>query len=304
MAVANTTATLSTKLLTERNSAMKKTVLTTLLSLTAIAAVIAVMIIAFSNTPRSVTSHAPAAGSGQVARQTTQNTPVAATDESAPQGGDNSRDDSEALQENLPEVEGNQIAGYSGLISELKKLKNCANGADCGLPQTDPRSAELELGQRFARTIDKMTLLAQAGIGDETTYQKVAQEYVKHPDGHVQEAALELMAACDPDPQNVASLVAGLTDTHDAQIYRMALMEFSRYDDPQLRNDIDNLLIDTLKTGGHFASQEVANDILPMLNEQNIDKYKTTLTELPANTAKAKALKANIEEFELQQSGG
>ncbi len=199
----------------------------------------------------------------------------------------------------------NNIIEYNDLFKELEKLKACSKGiSDCNLPQSDPRIAELELGQRIAKTIDSITLISQASTEDISQYHEVAQEFVKHPDGHVQEAALELMATLQPNPDNVTALLDGLSNTHDAAIYRMSIMEFSRHDDPQLKTQIDTLLINTLKTGGHFAAQEVAKDILPLLTKDNVEQYRKVATELPANSAKAKALKANLEEFDMQRSGG
>mgnify|MGYP001548217801 CR=1 FL=1 len=210
-------------------------------------------------------------------------------------------------EESLPttkEKVGEKVS-YAGLFGRLEKLKSCSKGlTDCDLPQTDPRSAELELGQRIAKTIDVMTLLSQSSSEDNEQYHQIAQEYVKHHDGHVQESALELMATLNPNPDNVKALIEGLNNTHDAKIYNMSLIEFSRHTDPQLKSEIDTLLVNTLTTGGHFASQEVAKNILPLLNDDNIEKYRQVLEQIQPTSDKAKSLKANIEEYDLQQSGG
>lgn len=191
------------------------------------------------------------------------------------------------------------------LVTQLEELEQCAKGVvDCALPQADPRSAELELALRLARTIDELTQLSQAGVGDPQAYDPIAQRYVQHSDGHVQEAALELMATLPPHPQQVTALLAGLQNTHDAGIYRMALLEFERHPEPTIRRRIDAFLMETLRTGGHFASQEVASRLLPLLDENNIDAYRELAAELPQDTRKGQDLRLAIERFEHSRHSG
>lgn len=188
--------------------------------------------------------------------------------------------------------------------AELTRLEACSRTSSCGFKETDPRNAELETGRRIAAELRRLAESVTPGAATNAAAGEFARRYVEHPDGHVQEAALQIMSRMEPDPRNLDVTLRALKSTHDAGIFQQAMQEFQRYPDAAARRQIDEVLMTTLKTGGHYAGQQVAMDLLPLLSPANVARYQAVLAELPADSGKAKYLSRTLEEYQRRQSGG
>ena len=195
-----------------------------------------------------------------------------------------------------------QLAKREKIAQTLRELANCQETKTCPVDDSDPRASSYLLGQQLKEQLnDYAKLHADNKYYDEVTAQ-LTQEFLDYPDGHVQEAAIDLMSAQPANENNALTLITALGDGYDAKIMNQAMGELQRY--PQLSEQSQQLFMDTLKTGAFYPAQEVAKNILPFLNANNIDSYKEVLASLSPKSAKARYLNAAIIEAQLRQSGG
>lgn len=186
---------------------------------------------------------------------------------------------------------------------ELDKLGLCPEAIDCPKKEPDdPRGASIELGQQIANLLnDYLALLNKHQVFDDDS-RNLTLKYLVHPDGHVQEQAINLLSAHPVDNESGMVLINALKDGYDAPVMRQAMHELQRYQG--LNAEIDALFQSGMLTGSFYVAREIAKNILPFLNADNIEGYRQLLTSLPPRSKRARYLKANIKEFDLRNTQG
>ncbi len=180
----------------------------------------------------------------------------------------------------------------------LQRLKRCYFANSCGFPETDSRSAHFAAAHAI---VAQLRALPQQGSPIELG--ALAREFLTFPDGHVQAEALRLAARLPPDAATLGSVIAALADSHDAVLFKQALPVLDQWQQLGLRAGLDDLMLGTLRTGGLFAAQAVAENLLPFVNEANRAQYQALVVELPEG-ARRQALQQSLREYHLQRSGG
>ncbi len=188
------------------------------------------------------------------------------------------------------------------LLNELKDYQECYFRSDCVTPESDARAAHFFVAQQITERLDRLTALTRQQTVSNEELVEIAKQFLSFPDGRVQEQSLVLMGSMPPRDGNAQAIMSALRNHHDARLFELAMVELPRY--PNDYRATDDFLIETLKTGGHYASQVVARQLLPVLREDNIERYEQTAAELPSNTAKARYLKQVLNEYRLLQQGG
>ena len=191
-------------------------------------------------------------------------------------------------------------------LIQLHFLQSCYddNIIDCGYPNNDPRQTSFLIGQDIKNELQSLLDQWKGGEIDEKVLSQAALESIANPDGHVQQAALEVLSELPTSQSHYNSMLETLAASYNAKIIKLIMLEAQRYKTEYALERLDQIYIQQLKTGAPYASQEVAKNLLPFFNEYNIGSYKQTLNELPAKTKKAQLLKANIEEYERMQASG
>ncbi|QPF71827.1 hypothetical protein G8A07_02045 [Roseateles sp. DAIF2] len=182
----------------------------------------------------------------------------------------------------------------------LRALKRCYYADSCGFPETDSRSAHFAAAHAIAA---QLRALPREGGGNTAELGALAREFLAFPDGHVQEAALRLAAGLPPDAATVAATIAALADNHDAPLFRIALPILEQWQKLGLDAGLDSMLGATLRTGGLFAAQTVAEQLTPFVNEANWARYQALAAEMPEG-ARRQALQQSLREYQLRRSGG
>lgn len=180
----------------------------------------------------------------------------------------------------------------------LQQLRRCYFADSCGFPETDSRSAHFAAAHAIVaqlRALPQDASPAELGA--------LAREFLAFPDGHVQAEALRLAAQLPPDAATVGSVIAALADSHDALLFKKALPVLDRWQQLGLNAGLDDLMLGTLRTGGLFAAQTVAENLLPFVNQANHGQYQALLAELPEGSRR-QALQHSLREYRLQRSGG
>lgn len=180
------------------------------------------------------------------------------------------------------------------LRTELLALRDCHAQDRCGFPQPDSRAAHFAAVQAMA-----VRLRALAGRPEAPA---IALELLGVPDGHVQSAALALIAAAPPQGDHAAAVVAMLRDNHDAVLLREALPLLARWRRQGLSQGQDDMLYELLHTGAHQIGLALSAELLPFLTPQNLARYQQLHTSLPEGR-KREQLGQQIHEFLRLQSG-
>ena len=191
-------------------------------------------------------------------------------------------------------------------LIQLHFLQSCYNSniIDCGYPNNDSRQTNYLIGQDIKSELQSLLDQWKGGGVDEKALSQAAIESIANPDGHVQQAALEILSNLPASQIHYNSILEILSASYNAKIIKQIMQEAQRYENENTSGNIDQIFIQQLKTGAPYASQEVAKNLLPFFNEYNIRSYKQTLNKLPTKTKKAQILKANIEEYERMRAGG
>ncbi len=189
-------------------------------------------------------------------------------------------------------------------LSQLRFLNSCYNDNDCGYQNQDPRQVDYQIGQEIKDELHNLMAMWKNSEITATELEQAALDSLNNPDGHVQQAALDLLAQLPPSAANFDAIIEITEDNYDAMIVEQLMDELYRYMPQGYGAEIDQTFTNLIITGAPYASQTAAQNIVPFLNPNNIDTYKDTLSKIPADSKKAKLLKGAIEEFELQQSGG
>jgi len=226
-------------------------------------------------------------------------------------GSDNKKSKANFSQkENWEEINNPKVKGFPEsvateevlLLDELMDLFNCDKNNNCPQDNSDPRASSVLLGKLMSEKLKKYTELhLQHDFFDQQSI-NLTEQFLVHPDGHVQQEAINLMSAQEPNLELASLLISELENSFDAKIIQQSLKELQRY--PELSDDIQSTFSSILTTGSFYAGEELATNILPFLNSSNISHYIAVTDSLPQNSAKVRALRSNIAEFLLRQGGG
>lgn len=189
-------------------------------------------------------------------------------------------------------------------METLRNLKKCYDSRDCAFPQNDPREYEIALGETLRPLIRRIGEENPEDPAAKRDIQALAREFLQTGDGSVQDAALDVLGRYPPSEENLEALRTGLRDTPDALLASKSLNEFQRYIGTPMEGSMQAFLADWIQTGGHFTAQEVAEGILPFINETSYRGYAQALTKIPQTTASAKALAAAMSEYAKLRAGG
>lgn len=189
-------------------------------------------------------------------------------------------------------------------METLKNLKKCYDTRDCAFPQNDPREYEIALGETLRPLIRRMGEENSEDLSVRKDVQALARDFLQTGDGSVQDAALDVLSHFPPSEENLDALKSGLRDTPDALLASKSLNEFQRYLGTPMEGSMQAFLAEWVQTGAHFTAQEVAEGILPFINETSYRAYAETLAKIPHSTASAKALAAAMSEYAKLRAGG
>lgn len=182
------------------------------------------------------------------------------------------------------------------LMAELRRLRDCHASSTCGFAQPDPRAAHFAAVQAMKTRLQQL-----AGRHDEATLQ-LAVEFLQVADGHVQSAALALLAAQAPRADHSAAVIAMLAGNHDAVLLQQALPLLARWRAAGLTQGLDDTLIALLHTGSHQVGLALSSELLPLLNREALPRYQALLAQLPEGR-KREQLAAALTEFQRLQHG-
>ncbi len=190
-------------------------------------------------------------------------------------------------------------AKESQIQARSKELLACLKNETCHYPQTDPRSYSYALGG------DMMKLLGQAeSLLDRQALREICHSYLRVPNGHVQAKAIEILATLPVNYETLLVLNEVLGETFDSVLLSKSMPLLERYHQQTFSNEVDDLLLQQVQSGGHFVRQSLSAKVLPFLNDSNLIRYQQAALKLPQNSLEYQQLNAVLKEYQRIKRGG
>ena len=191
----------------------------------------------------------------------------------------------------------------SELGSELRLLNKCYT-EDCGSEKTDARTEYFNIGQKIRQKLLQVEALVQIDQVVEPQISEMAREFIENSDGHVQEAALDLMSTQAPSPENLKAILEHVLKGNDAELIQQALLELRRYPSAEDQETIRQTLAQVLLTGAPFVAKAVAEKSDLFINSLNVEFFERLTRQIDPQSMVGISLQLSLREFRRKSSAG
>ncbi|MDD0853743.1 hypothetical protein HBN50_11585 [Halobacteriovorax sp. GB3] len=178
----------------------------------------------------------------------------------------------------------------------LEMLEQCYNEQVCGFDQSDSRSYALAVGSAISKELNEIYDKIQEGELVDSRYEDLANHYLKIPDGHVKEEALNILSTQPPSQKSFETIVDYALLYHDDALIEQSMTELLKYKETH-ENEIMNSFSKVLSTSSPMVREKLGSHIFPFLNERTYDQFITFSTRLPKGSKTQIALKAAIRKY-------
>jgi hypothetical protein len=182
------------------------------------------------------------------------------------------------------------------LVEQVSTLQACYGGG-CNYPETDARSYNFGVGQDIKTALYQLAATARAGELQGEGLAAAAREQLKNEDGHVQEAALALLATQPTSEANLAAVLENVIAGYDAQLIQAAMTELRRYTAERDQETIAAALSGAMTSGSPFVAREVSSAITPFLQPRTVPIYEEALAAILEGSLVRRDLARSIEEY-------
>lgn len=189
--------------------------------------------------------------------------------------------------------------------NKLDMLAACLQSQSCNYPQTDPHSYAFAVNHDWQEVLKSLAAYTASHPEEHEKITALARESMLNPDGHVQEAALDLFAKMPTDPKNLNVILTGLSDNSaDPLIFQQASAELQRYSGGSEDAKVQGFLEQSLVSGAQYVSEQAAIVARNFITAKNVENYRQILKSLPDGSAKARNLRSSLDDYEQHLSGG
>lgn len=176
-------------------------------------------------------------------------------------------------------------ASPAQLVNRITELSSCYGNENCAYPKTDARSYEFALGQDMKGAILALAEEAKSHDLRSDDLARLGRHQLANADGHVQEAALALLATQNPSDDTLNAVLEHVIGGYDAQLMQAAFAELRRYDSDAQHERIAAALSNAMVSGSPFVAKEVAASIRPFLYPRSIALYEEAMGSLMSGSA-------------------
>ncbi len=187
--------------------------------------------------------------------------------------------------------------------SELQELNKCYT-QDCGNEKEDVRTEYFNLGQKIRQKLLQIQSLIEIDKVEEPQISKMAREFIENSDGHVQEAALDLMSTQEPSNENLQAILDHIIKGNDPELIHQALLELRRYPSVVDQETIRQTLAQVLLTGAPFVAQALAEKSELFINSQNIEFFEKLITQFDPQSLVSVSLQSSLKEYRRKSTAG
>ena len=199
------------------------------------------------------------------------------------------------------EINSNKYVDFQQNIMALLK---CYEKETCNYPKNDPREYKLTVGQEIKKALKRPFKKVIRGEQIDTKFwTKIAITSLSIPDGHVKEAALDLLSTQEPNPSAFEKIISEVIKYHDPLLIEQALAELQKYKEPKYQKRIYETLSQVLSTGSVLVKKEVAENIGPFLNKDSLPYFQNSLQKMNPRSSTRTVLYKILQDYSRQQTG-
>lgn len=196
------------------------------------------------------------------------------------------------------------LTNQDTLIQALRETKECYHSESCDFPQTDPKSYDLAVGQKLKDLLKSYRVSFAKDPRNQAQTESIAREYITSEDEFVQEVALEMMSELPPSEENLKLITESLHNTTDPLLVEQAMNEMKRHLGTEHEPLVHQYLKDLVGRGAVFSSEQAVRGMFAFINAKSFPAYAELARSLPASSSVGRDLKALLEEYQRQQTGG
>jgi hypothetical protein len=179
-------------------------------------------------------------------------------------------------------------------VSKLEDLQSCYE-RECPFPAADSRGYYFAVGQALKSELLSLAEEARAGKPLDPQVVAAARSQLDTEDGHVQAAALRVLATQAPAPESRDAILQFVIGGYDAEVIPDALAQLARYTSPEDQAQIAPALANAMATGSPFVAKAVAAGVAPFVSEETAGAYREALTAIPEGSVVKEQLQAALE---------
>ncbi len=191
------------------------------------------------------------------------------------------------------EVTSRKTSPLLPLVARLEETQACYEG-NCDYPRTDARSYEFAVGQALKTQLLEMVATVQSQRIVDPQVAELARLHLDNEDGHVQEAALALLATQPTSAENLEQILKKVIEGYDSELIGQAMRELERYTEAEDRFKIATALGDAMATGSPFVAKEVSTRIAPFVYPSSAPIFREVIARLPDISVVRATLEARL----------
>ncbi|WMS86637.1 hypothetical protein [Pleionea litopenaei] len=196
------------------------------------------------------------------------------------------------------------VSTKQALQEKVVRLNDCYLSGACNYPNSDPRSYDYALGNDMVKLMDELEMYFLNGELDSDELRLFAHQFLNIDNGHVQAKAIQLLNQLSVDSETLLLVTSTLSNHYDAALLEKSLPLLQAYHQQGFALDVDTLLQQQVQTGGHFIRQMLSGNILPFINNSNVQSYRNISTQMNASSVEFFQLTEALDEFQRLQHGG
>lgn len=176
---------------------------------------------------------------------------------------------------------GANVVAVDVSIRRLETTQACYESEACDYPKTDARSYAFAVGQDLKNQLEQLTASVKLSGEKSPAIAEAARKHLENEDGHVQAAALALLATQETSGDILETILKSVIEGYDAQLIQAALGQLLRYQAEDDRAKITETLANVMATGAPFVSKEISGSIRPFVYARSVPNFEQAVTQLP-----------------------
>ncbi|WP_295799114.1 hypothetical protein [uncultured Microbulbifer sp.] len=188
---------------------------------------------------------------------------------------------------------------WQDITDRLRALEHCQDTNSCPQDPSSPRNSFYLLGEEINQELDRVAQW-QRDFGSNAESRALLHHFLKYQNEFVQEKVLTILREMPADDDTVAELLALLPDVRDKRVLIPLLIQLQRY--PKMQSQVDKAFAQVLERGSFEAGKVLAQHIQPFLGAENLAFYQQLHSQLPPQSAKARALAKAIAREKSKQA--
>lgn len=190
--------------------------------------------------------------------------------------------------------------------TELDEIRACYQKDDCDYSQADPRAYDLAVGQDLKNKLQELKQQVIEENLDDPLIEQIALQYLAVPDGHVKEAALDLLLTQDPSETGLEIVLDEVFGFYDSRLVAGGISYINNFSNlsPELELRISVVVRKAITQGSPNLAREITKNLLSLLNDSNYQQYQAMLAELSPRSREFRQVQAALSEFSRRRQGG